>query len=119
MCKNRQRRTTRIPSGVDRSKIKKLDDTTIRDTICQLLDITPNILYEKTRKRAVVDIRHLIGYTLSIKKDISLRAISMITGHKSHASVWHSVKIIEGFMDVDRKFRRDLGVLFEVLQSKD
>lgn len=107
----------KVPDGVDVKEIVRKDNGVIVTTICNVLSINPDDLVCKTRKRGIVDARHLIGYVLSFKKELTLKSICALTGHRSHASIYHSVTVIEGWIDIDRNFRRDLVVLFDVLSE--
>jgi len=70
--------------------------------ICYGQGIKPEEMKEETRKEEVVYVRQLIMYFCRKYNIGSLRAIGEMTAGKDHATVSHSVKTINNYIDTDK-----------------
>lgn len=71
--------------------------------ICYGEGITPAQVKEETRKKEVVFARQLIMYFCVLFKVGSYAYIADIFGGKDHATVSHSIKAINNYIDTDKR----------------
>lgn len=70
--------------------------------IPELKDCTPELIKDKTRKGAVVRLRHLFFYVACTlyKESISMVFIGEYTGQRDHATVLNAKRNIQGYIDI-------------------
>ena len=112
------RRKTKVPNGMDPAFINDLSTDVIIGIICKWYNIIPQDMPGNGHKRPYADARHMIVYFLSLKDELSLKAIGILTGNRSHASVINSRNNIENWMETNSAFARDIESLFEILRLK-
>jgi len=97
----------------------------IRDRICEDQEIVPDQLQEDTRQGCIVFARYLIMFFAYKKQLGTLRHIADQFG-KDHATVSHSIKTINNYIDTDNKKRelifyyaKEFGISQEVILNRD
>ena len=71
-----------------------------------------NDITQRTRRRSVCEARQVAAYLLRRNTDYSLRSIGEIL-NIDHASVSHSVKVVDALLTHDKSFRQQWGVFIE------
>ena len=67
----------------------------IKLIVCTEFDISPDVVFLKTRKREIVQARQFIQHFTKKYTNYSLSQIGSITGGKDHATVLHSYNTVE------------------------
>ncbi len=78
----------------------------IKKTVCEYFNITPDLLKSKTRKREIVQSRQVAMYFAKIYTKNSLATIGSMIGGKDHATVLHACKTVNNLMETDKRFKR-------------
>jgi len=81
----------------------KLGD--IMQIVCRKTNLTPEYLCMKTREQSIVLPRQICHFIASKNTKHSLKSIGAYFGNKDHATVLHSIRTIQGYIDTDRAFR--------------
>lgn len=84
----------------------------IAKIVAEYHGINPQLLQSKTRKRKIMFPRQIAMYLLRQRSGLTLKQIGGFF-QKDHASVLHSVKVIENLMDAYPEFREDIAFLLE------
>jgi chromosomal replication initiator protein len=78
----------------------------IERTVSQYTGVPVEAIYQKTRKREVVQARQLIHSFAKQNFRMSLESIGFRAGGKDHATVSHSCKTIDNLLDTDKSFKK-------------
>lgn len=78
----------------------------IKKIVSKEMDIGVHRIYEKTRKREVVDARQLCMYFARKFTKMSLWMIGREIGNKDHATALHGKRAVAGRMEVDKGYRK-------------
>lgn len=89
------------------TKIKsdKITISRIKKVVCEFFEIEENHLVLKTRKRTIVQVRQICHHFAKKYTVKSLSVIGSAIGNKDHATVMHSLKVVNNLMDTDREYR--------------
>lgn len=82
----------------------------ITDAVAGYFNITPDLLFTKTRKREIADARHVVMYLAKKLTDMPLTAI----GHKldrAHATVIHGLQCVENRLIQEKQFASDVQAI--------
>lgn len=91
----------------ERKNYMKLDQ--IMDIVCKATSLTPEYLNMNSRERQIVMPRQMAHYMASKNTKLTLSAIGAYFGGKDHATVLHSIKTIDGYLQSDKDFREKYG----------
>jgi len=94
----RERRETIVPPGLQISN-DLLDIDIVTQAVSYEYKLTNGQIYEKNRKREIVDARNMALYFLTIDKSKSLNEIGAQYG-KDHCTVLNARSVIEGFFKI-------------------
>ena len=89
--------------------------------VCERYLISFDDLQSKSRKREIMEARQVCHWMIKNRvcyNNLSLSAIGSIIGGKDHATVMHSVKAINNFIETDRTFRERLMVICNELGAR-
>jgi chromosomal replication initiation ATPase DnaA len=67
--------------------------------------------YRRTRKNDEVTIRHIYGYFLRIKADMTLQSIANQMGHRNHTTIINSLKLVENWLSMPTMYRRECQII--------
>jgi chromosomal replication initiator protein len=84
---------------------KKHTVKNIRDLVCEYFKIPVESLQSSSRKREVVQARHIAMYFSKQLTQESLTTIGNSIGKRNHATVIHACKTVKDLMDTDKTFR--------------
>lgn len=85
------------------SKIKK-----IRLNIEDYFNLPQNSTLIKTRKKEIVGARQIEMYFSKIYTEESLKTIGKYLGGKDHATVLHSIGVVNNLYDTEKAYREDI-----------
>jgi chromosomal replication initiator protein len=99
----------------DRKPLSKED---IINIVCEVMEIHPDLISLKTRKREIVVCRQMVYYFLSIYFDYSLAFIGRLF-KQDHATVIHAKKTIMNLVHTDRNIRRSYETIKKMIYETD
>ncbi|PID94919.1 MAG: chromosomal replication initiator protein DnaA [Bacteroidales bacterium] len=83
----------------------------ICDLVCQHYSVSQDALYSKSRKAEVAQPRQVAMYLARKHTMLSLDAIAMNIGKRTHATVIHSCKQIDNLIKLDKSLQRDISII--------
>jgi len=88
----------------------------IIDFICYKNGITRFDLMSKSRKRKVVDAKHLCSYFLynKLSSKPNLQTVAEMVGLTSHCTVIHSLSKVKQLIEVDTNFKKKYDEINEI-----
>ena len=86
--------------------------------ICEVMDIKPEVISLKTRKREIVICRQMVYYFLSTYYDYSYAFIGRLY-RQDHATVIHAKKTIESLIETNREIRQCYKSIKEQIYETD
>lgn len=101
------RRETILPKGINRSAINNASKELIITTILKFHSVGFEDICIYSRKREIVDVRHIINYLLTVKEDLTFFVIADIF-KKDHTTVMHSRKQVESWIATDKYFNEKI-----------
>ena len=93
------------PISVSRFHNEKRGLYKIQQVVCEYFKIPEDSLQAKTRKREIVQARHLAMFFSKNFTKCSLAYIGSQIGRKDHATVLYACKAVADLMATDRKFK--------------
>ncbi|MDP4206072.1 MAG: chromosomal replication initiator protein DnaA [Bacteroidota bacterium] len=91
-----------------KSSQRELSVDFIVKVVCDYFNVKPDSLYAKTRKREIVQARHIAMYFSKSMTKASLASIGAQIGKKDHATVLHACKTVGNLKETDRSFHQYL-----------
>ena len=87
--------------------------TEIEKVVCDFYEVDPLRLFRKGRKRDVVEARQAFAYlAYSMNKNLGYESLGKYMDF-NHATVLHSCKKVEGYMEVDKFYRTEITDLYK------
>ncbi len=83
--------------------------------VCEHLNLTEKAVLGQSRQREVVRARQLVMYLLKRLTTRSLSEIGAAVGHRSHATVIHTLNTVSDQLEYDRVLKHDVALLEEAL----
>ena len=80
----------------------------IMRTVCDYFKIDAALVMGKTRKRDVTQCRQIIMFLSKKYTQLSLSLIGARCGDRDHATVLHSIRVVEDLYQTDKKFKQNL-----------
>ena len=87
----------------------------IRTKVCRYFNMKEDVVNSKSRKQEVVYVRQLAIYLASKHTEASNVSIGRAIGGRNHATVLHSIKQVQGMLDVDERAQQDIAALEALL----
>ena len=84
---------------------------TIIRVVCDVLKIEPKYIQWNTRQRDVCDARQVCHYFAKEFTKLSLYSIGVEIGEKDHATVIHSIKVVNNLQFANREFRKNINLI--------
>jgi hypothetical protein len=96
---------------------EKREIDTIFKKFCKILNVNKNVLLSDSREKHLVEIRHMIAYSLKLRK-FKLREIAEVLNRKCHSTIIHAVNEIKELIhnDLDKsEHRKTMLDMFRIL----
>ena len=90
----------------------------IQKVVCDYFQIDSEHFLSSSRKRELVQARQISMYLSRSYTKNSLATIGLQTGKRDHATVLHACNTVCDLIDTDRSFRKYVGDIEKILQSK-
>lgn len=90
----------------------------IQKMVCEYLNIPVDKIHMKTRKREIVQARQLAMFFSKNYTKSSLAAIGSKCGKKDHATVLHACKTIKNLAETDKKFKKCVDEIQDLIMVK-
>jgi chromosomal replication initiation ATPase DnaA len=97
------RRNTILPECVNREALCKASIFKMIKTILKYHNVSKFDVAIRSRKRELVDIRHIVHYFLTLKRELSLQCIAGVFV-TDHSSVINSRKVVECMIETDKNW---------------
>lgn len=82
--------------------------TNIIKFVCELYGTNYELLKGKSRKREIVEARHVAMYLLTRYTPMSLKRIGMHFGNRDHSTVIHARRTVRDLSDTNKYYREKL-----------
>ncbi len=89
----------------------------IKEIVAKYYDLPTDVLNNNTRKREIVQARQISMYFAKKYTKHSLSAIGSKIGKRDHSTVLHACKVVEGLMETDKKFRKDIEDIEKLIKE--
>ena len=80
--------------------------TNIRNIVCDHFKIPVESVLSKSRKKEVVQARHIAMYFAKMLTNDSLSSIGDVIGKRDHATVLHACKTVKDQIDTDKSYKK-------------
>jgi chromosomal replication initiator protein len=87
---------------------RTLSASAIRDLVAEAYGLTPDDLVGKSRKRRIVDARHVAMHFCKQTTSLSLEAIGNRFGGRDHSTVIHACRAVQARLDTDPGFVEEM-----------
>ena len=88
-----------------KNTVREVSIDYIQKVVCDYFSIPIETMKSKTRKREIVQCRHLSMYFAKQMTKSSLAMIGKHCGNKDHATVLHACKTVNNLADTDKRFK--------------
>ena len=99
-------------------KPTRLDIEEIKRHVAHYYNVAVDLLSAKTRRREIVQARHLAMYFCKQLTEQPLKTIGLRFGGRDHSTVIHACKAVEDRHDTDMAFRKELEEVRSKLESQ-
>lgn len=93
---------------VEGDQRRSLSAGEIRDAVAEAYGLSPDDLSSKSRKRPIVDARHVAMHFCKVLTPLSLEAIGKRFGNRDHSTVIHACRAVQARIDTDPLFVDEL-----------
>lgn len=100
-----------LPEGYRRKVLCPISQFTleeITESVLKLYDVTPEEVFSKSRKGAIVNARMIIIYLTCQTEKYSLQEIGRKTGGRDHSTVIYNRDTVIDRMEVDKVFKAEV-----------
>jgi hypothetical protein len=94
---------------------RRIKPERIIEIVADYFDISQEILLSRDRKIEIVQKRQIAQYLISEYLDMSLTEIGLASGKFDHATILHSVKTVNDYIDTGNSIAKDILKLKEIL----
>ncbi len=107
-----------ILSDLISEKVRDINLDTIMQKVCDMYNVTPTQLFDKTRKKHIAFPRQVAMYLSNLLiPQASLKEIAEYYKRKDHTTVLHAKKMIENQFRSDNKFRIQIELLIKEIKN--
>ncbi len=99
-------------------KPTRLDIEEIKRQVALYYNVAVDLLSAKTRRREIVQARHLAMYFCKQLTEQPLKTIGLRFGGRDHSTVIHACKAVEDRFDTDTAFRKEMEEVRAKLESQ-
>jgi len=97
---------------------KRIDIPLILNTVSDYFDVSVEDIHSRTRKRHIAQARQIATYcAYRFMNNITLRGIGDAIGKRTHATVKHSISVVEDLKEACKKFAADLAKIESILKN--
>ena len=107
----------RVISQTVRLEKKQITLEKIQDVVCNYFNIDMDSVHSKSRKREIVQARHVTMFLSKKYTDFSYSHIGNMIGKRDHATVLHACKTIQDSLDIDKSFQLAMKNIEELLKK--
>jgi chromosomal replication initiator protein len=107
----------KVVSNIVHVEEKEQTVKSIRDLVCNTLNISAEHLISNSRKREIVQARQIAMYFAKKYTKDSLTNIGNVIGKRNHATVLHACKTVQDLIETDKSFRRTVEEIENQLNS--
>jgi len=95
----------RVINQTVRLEKKQITLEKIQDIVCKYFEIDMDLVHSKSRKREIVQARHVAMFLSKKYTSLSYAHIGNMIGKRDHATVLHAVKAIQDALDTNKSFQ--------------
>ena len=88
----------------------------IKKCVCKHYSISETELCSQSRRQPINQIRQTVAYLASTMTDLSNMQIGDNLGGRTHATILHSIRHIQGLAETDTEFRQELEDLSDEIK---
>ena len=105
-----------LPEGT-----KRLKSTDVLLQVCDYMNLEITEVLKRSRKQHLVNVRMIATYLLRRDRylNLSLKSIAFCIGMRDHSTIIHSIKKVEGEMEVYPEFRNLVYNIFLYVYGSD
>ena len=89
----------------------------IKEIVAKYYDLPTDILNDNTRKREIVQARQIAMFFAKKYTKFSLSTIGNKIGKRDHSTVLHACKVVEGLIETDKKFKKDVEDIEKLIKE--
>ena len=110
--------TQRIVKKVVQEEKKSINIENILQATTKYFDIDAKLIHSRSRKREIVQARHIAMYLAKEYTDYSTPKIGKLIGDRNHSTVLHACKTVKHQCEVDKAYKKDVDKIKEILHQK-
>lgn len=102
------------PSIIKKKYSSAHDDelaNSIINTVCSNTGVDKIMIASKTRKREVVEARHIAMFFIKKQTFLSLKKIGLYFGSRDHSTVIHACQTVSDLMECNKKFNDKISMI--------
>jgi len=107
----------RVISQTVKLEKKQITLDKIQDVVCNYFNVEMKLIHSKSRKREIVQARHVTMFLSKKYTDFSYSHIGNMVGKRDHATVLHACKTVQDSLDIDKTFRSTMTDIEELLKK--
>ncbi|OAV73294.1 Chromosomal replication initiator protein DnaA [Bacteroidales bacterium Barb6] len=107
----------RVITQTVRVEKKKLSVDKIQKVVCKYFDLEEYLIQTPSRKREIVQARHIAMYLSKKYTDNSFSYIGTVIGKKDHSTVLHACQTVKNQMEADKTIRTSVEQIEALLNS--
>ena len=89
----------------------------VRNSVIEVTEIPWGYIMVLTRKGEVVQARQMTHYFLRKYTKLSLSVIGKIAGNKDHATVMHSIKVVNNLMSTEKAYKEIIDTIDSAIKK--
>ena len=110
--------TQRIVKNVVRNEKKPISIDQILTTVSKHFKIDTKLIHSRSRKREIVQARHIAMFLAKKFTDYSTPKIGKFIGDRNHSTVLHACKTVEHQCEVDKSYRSEVETVEGMLTKR-
>ncbi len=107
----------RVVSQTVKLEKKQITIEKIQDVVSTYFNIDLKLIHSKSRKREIVQARHVAMFLSKKYTDSSYSHIGNMVGKRDHATVLHACKTVQDSLDIDKSFQLAMKDIEELLKK--
>ena len=107
----------RVISQTVKLEKKQITLEKIQDVVCNYFNVEIKLIHSKSRKREIVQARHVTMFLSKKYTDFSYSHIGNIVGKRDHATVLHACKTVQNSLDIDKAFQLAMKDIEDLLKK--
>ena len=107
----------RVISQTVKLEKKQITLEKIQDVVCNYFNVEIKLIHSKSRKREIVQARHVTMFLSKKYTDSSYSHIGNMVGKRDHATVLHACKTVQNSLDIDKSFQLAMKDIEDLLKK--